>query len=217
MEAAYVGVNLWARSVADCQSVLVKKIRRALLNQRLRAPEGEVRVDADTQPCSRLRVLGAFAATAALKLFGPPLNHALHSHFQTRARPSNGAGSCTIFTPAGATSGRRRRASQADTSKCGPASWVRRSLAGRLAPKAGRPKWSQKHSREITNETGQPQLFGATGLIEAGVTLDLQQTSVCHRIAQGACPGVERSFHSQEHGLHSWPWTGVSFFRPRKR
>jgi urea transport system substrate-binding protein len=58
MEAAYVGVNLWARSVADCQSVEVKKIRRALLNQRLSAPEGEVRVDADTQHCFKTPRIG---------------------------------------------------------------------------------------------------------------------------------------------------------------
>ena len=51
MEAAYVGVNLWAQAVEDCQSVEVKKIRRALLTQRFRAPDGEVRVDADTQHC----------------------------------------------------------------------------------------------------------------------------------------------------------------------
>jgi urea transport system substrate-binding protein len=49
MEAAYVGVKLWARAVAEAQSLKPKLIRRALLNQRLKAPEGEVRIDPDTQ------------------------------------------------------------------------------------------------------------------------------------------------------------------------
>lgn len=51
MEAAYVGVHLWARAVNEAQSLDPKSVRRAMLNQRWAAPEGPVRVDADTQHC----------------------------------------------------------------------------------------------------------------------------------------------------------------------
>jgi urea transport system substrate-binding protein len=49
METAYMGVRLWANAVNEAQSLEPKKIRRALHNQRLLGPGGEIRVDADTQ------------------------------------------------------------------------------------------------------------------------------------------------------------------------
>ena len=49
MEAAYVGVKLWAKAVAEANSVEPHLIRNAMRNQRFRAPSGEVRVDAETQ------------------------------------------------------------------------------------------------------------------------------------------------------------------------
>jgi urea transport system substrate-binding protein len=49
METAYVGVKLWAAAVNEAQSDRPDEIRRAMLNQRLEAPEGEVRIDAATQ------------------------------------------------------------------------------------------------------------------------------------------------------------------------
>ncbi len=49
MEAAYFGVKLWAKAVADAKSTDVSEIRRAMLNQRMRSPEGDVRIDAATQ------------------------------------------------------------------------------------------------------------------------------------------------------------------------
>jgi urea transport system substrate-binding protein len=49
METAYVGVKLWAQAVNEAQSLEPRKIRRALLNQRIKAPDGEVRIDADNQ------------------------------------------------------------------------------------------------------------------------------------------------------------------------
>jgi urea transport system substrate-binding protein len=49
METAYLGVKLWARSVNDAQSLDPKKVRRAMLNQRLPSPGGEVRIDPETQ------------------------------------------------------------------------------------------------------------------------------------------------------------------------
>jgi urea transport system substrate-binding protein len=53
METAYVGVKLWAMAVNEAQSTEPKKIRRALMSQRLNGPGGEVRIDPDTQHCYR--------------------------------------------------------------------------------------------------------------------------------------------------------------------
>ena len=49
MATAYTGVKLWAQAVNTAQSVLPKKIRRALVDERLQGPAGEVRIDPDTQ------------------------------------------------------------------------------------------------------------------------------------------------------------------------
>jgi urea transport system substrate-binding protein len=53
METAYLGVKLWARAANEAQSLDPKKVRRALLNQRLKGPAGEVQIDPDTQYCAR--------------------------------------------------------------------------------------------------------------------------------------------------------------------
>lgn len=58
MEAAYVGVHLWAQAVREAQSIEPKRIRRAMLNQRLTAPEGEIRIDPDTQHCFKTPRVG---------------------------------------------------------------------------------------------------------------------------------------------------------------
>jgi len=58
MEAAYVGVKLWARGVEEAQSLDPKKIRRAMLNQRLLAPDGELRIDPETQHCFKTPRMG---------------------------------------------------------------------------------------------------------------------------------------------------------------
>jgi urea transport system substrate-binding protein len=49
MEAAYVGVKLWAEGVREVGSIETKQVRRSMLNQRMIAPEGPVRLDASTQ------------------------------------------------------------------------------------------------------------------------------------------------------------------------
>jgi urea transport system substrate-binding protein len=49
MEAAYVGVHLWAQAVAEAGSDDVAKIREALRYQRLNAPEGAVHIDPANQ------------------------------------------------------------------------------------------------------------------------------------------------------------------------
>jgi urea ABC transporter urea binding protein len=47
IEAAYIGVHLWAQAVTAAGTHDVKKVRQAIKNQRMRAPEGFVYVDAD--------------------------------------------------------------------------------------------------------------------------------------------------------------------------
>ena len=68
MEAAYVGVTLWAQAVVDAESLDPKKIRRALLNQRLNAPDGPVRIDPDTQHCFKTPRIGQIQADGQFKI-----------------------------------------------------------------------------------------------------------------------------------------------------
>jgi urea transport system substrate-binding protein len=49
MEAAYFGVHLWAQAVAQAGSDDVAAIRKAVKNQSFEAPEGNVRIDPETQ------------------------------------------------------------------------------------------------------------------------------------------------------------------------
>lgn len=49
MEAAYVGVYLWAHAVTAAGTTEVSAVRRALKNQSLAAPEGIVSIDPETQ------------------------------------------------------------------------------------------------------------------------------------------------------------------------
>ncbi len=48
MEAAYVGVKLWAKAVEQVGNDDVSKIRHAILDQQIMAPEGEVRIERGT-------------------------------------------------------------------------------------------------------------------------------------------------------------------------
>jgi urea transport system substrate-binding protein len=68
METAYVGVKLWARAVNDARSLDPKKIRRALLNQRMQGPDGEVRIDPDTQYCFRTPRIGQIQTDREFKV-----------------------------------------------------------------------------------------------------------------------------------------------------
>ncbi len=49
MEAAYFGVQLWGQAVAEAKSADPTEVRRAIRNQRLKAPQGDVRIDPSTQ------------------------------------------------------------------------------------------------------------------------------------------------------------------------
>ncbi len=49
MEAAYFGVKLWAKAIQAAESTDPSDIRRAMRNQRMRSPGGDVRIDPATQ------------------------------------------------------------------------------------------------------------------------------------------------------------------------
>jgi urea transport system substrate-binding protein len=68
MQTAYVGARLWAMAVNEAQSLDPKKIRRALLNQRLKGPGGEVRIDPDTHYCFRTPRVGQIQADGQFKI-----------------------------------------------------------------------------------------------------------------------------------------------------
>jgi urea transport system substrate-binding protein len=68
METAYLGVKLWAGAVNEAQSLDPRKVRRALLSQRLKGPGGEVRIDPDTQYCFRTPRIGQVQADGQLKV-----------------------------------------------------------------------------------------------------------------------------------------------------
>ncbi len=68
MEAAYVGVKLWARAANEAQSLEPKKIRRAMLNQQFDGPSGEYRIDPDTQHCFKTPRIGQIQADGQFKI-----------------------------------------------------------------------------------------------------------------------------------------------------
>ena len=58
MEAAYFGVKLWAMAVQESGKTEPSEIRRAMRNLQMRAPEGEVRIDAGTQHTYKIPRIG---------------------------------------------------------------------------------------------------------------------------------------------------------------
>ena len=62
MESAYFGVKLWAQAVTEADSDQVSEIRRAMRNQRMRAPEGDVRIDPASQHTFKTARIGKIRA-----------------------------------------------------------------------------------------------------------------------------------------------------------
>ncbi len=62
MEAAYVGVKLWAQAVEKAGSDEVTKIREAMLGQKFKAPEGMVTIDPATQHAFKTPRVGEIGA-----------------------------------------------------------------------------------------------------------------------------------------------------------
>lgn len=68
MEAAYVGVKLWADAVRQARSDTPSEIRRAMLNRRLAAPEGEVRIDPATQHAFKTPRIGKITPSGQFEI-----------------------------------------------------------------------------------------------------------------------------------------------------
>jgi urea transport system substrate-binding protein len=68
METVYIAVKLWALAVDEAQSIEPKKIRRALLHQRLTGPDGQVWIDPDSQHCFRTPRIGQIQADGQFKV-----------------------------------------------------------------------------------------------------------------------------------------------------
>jgi urea transport system substrate-binding protein len=62
MEAAYFGVLLWGKAVEDAASIEPAQIRRAMRNQRMRAPSGDIRIDPTTQHTFKTPRIGRIRA-----------------------------------------------------------------------------------------------------------------------------------------------------------
>jgi urea transport system substrate-binding protein len=58
MASAYAALKLWARAANDAQSLEPRKVRRSMLGIRFRSPDGEVRIDPDTQHCYKTPRIG---------------------------------------------------------------------------------------------------------------------------------------------------------------
>ncbi len=68
MEAAYVGVKLWADAVRQARSDRPADIRRAMQNRRLAAPEGEVRIDPATQHAFKTPRIGKITPSGQFEI-----------------------------------------------------------------------------------------------------------------------------------------------------
>ncbi len=111
MEASYLGVHLWARAVeAAGRDERGRDPPAPLLDQRFQAPEGEVRVDPETQHCfKKHRESGRFKPTANSRLCGRRRSRSSPNRIPATAPPPSGRRTCAICTPVGATTGQRRR------------------------------------------------------------------------------------------------------------
>ncbi|NGZ07618.1 MAG: ABC transporter substrate-binding protein [Magnetococcales bacterium] len=68
MEAAYVGVHLWAQGVNDAQTIAPDRVSRAVLHQSLQAPQGIVSLDAATRHLWRTVRIGRAQADGQFAL-----------------------------------------------------------------------------------------------------------------------------------------------------
>ena len=68
MEAAYFGIKAWARAVEEAGSVEPPAIRRALRNQRMRAPGGDIRIDPATQHTFKTPRIGKVQADGQFEI-----------------------------------------------------------------------------------------------------------------------------------------------------
>jgi urea transport system substrate-binding protein len=58
METVYFGIHLWAQAVQAAGSIEPRAIRQAMMRRTFEAPEGRVRIDADTGYTRRIVRMG---------------------------------------------------------------------------------------------------------------------------------------------------------------
>ncbi|WP_218933178.1 transporter substrate-binding protein [Roseimaritima multifibrata] len=68
MEATYFGIQLWAAAVRDAGTTETKDIRRSMRNQRMLAPEGNVRIDPTTQHTFKTPRIGQVTKEGQFKI-----------------------------------------------------------------------------------------------------------------------------------------------------
>ncbi len=68
MEAAYIGVHLWAQAVKMAGDDNAAKIRKAARNQTFEAPQGLVRIDPETQHTSKIFRIGQITTENRFKI-----------------------------------------------------------------------------------------------------------------------------------------------------
>jgi urea transport system substrate-binding protein len=68
MEAAYCGVQLWALAVKEAGDVDAAKVRQAVLRQSYDAPEGLIRIHAETQHAAKVFNVGQITADSRFKI-----------------------------------------------------------------------------------------------------------------------------------------------------
>jgi urea transport system substrate-binding protein len=72
MQTAYIGVKMWARAANEAQNLEPKKVGRAMLNQRLNSPQGEVRIDPDTHYCFQAPMVARIGADGRFRAVWTP-------------------------------------------------------------------------------------------------------------------------------------------------
>jgi urea transport system substrate-binding protein len=88
MEAAYVGVHLWALAVTDAQSIDTEAVRRALGDLSLPAPQGVVYVDSETQHTWKMVRVGRIRSDGQFDILwesGTPVRPAPYPPYRSRA------------------------------------------------------------------------------------------------------------------------------------
>jgi urea transport system substrate-binding protein len=72
MEAAYIGVHLWAQAVEEAGGEDVAKIRQAIRQQGYDAPEGFVRIDSETQHTCKYFRIGQITSESRFEVIYDP-------------------------------------------------------------------------------------------------------------------------------------------------
>jgi urea transport system substrate-binding protein len=88
MEAAYVGVHLWALAANDARSIETEAVRRALGDQSYPAPQGVVYVDPETQHTWKMVRIGRIRSDGQFEIVwesGKPVRPAPYPPYRSRA------------------------------------------------------------------------------------------------------------------------------------